>query len=263
MTAPERETLLEVRNLTKRFGGLIATDDVSLSIYRHEILGLIGPNGAGKSTILNMLSGTLRPSSGKLYFNGEDITGTPAHRLSMKGISRVFQGNVLFRNLTAQENVFTAMHDRTGRGYLGSLVGSRFSRGLEATMNAKALEILQLLGLADCAKEVALNLPHGKQRLLCLAVALAGKPDLLLLDEPVTGMNAREVQEMLAVIRMLREEQGVTCIVVEHNMQAVMSLCDRIAVISYGAKIAEGTPAEISRDPLVIDAYLGVEHNVA
>jgi branched-chain amino acid transport system ATP-binding protein len=263
MNETQPQALLVISGLTRRFGGLVACRDVDLTVYQNEILGLIGPNGAGKSTILSMIAGTLRPTKGKLVFKDENITRFPADRRSMKGIGRVFQGNVLFRNLTVQKNVLLGMHDRTRRGFWGSLVGSRYSRGLEKTMEAKASEVLELVGLADKADEVALNLPHGKQRLLCLAVALAGGPELLLLDEPVTGMNAEEVSEMLSVIRMLKREKGITSIVVEHNMRAVMSLCDRIAVISYGEKIAEGTPEEISQDLAVIEAYLGADQDVA
>lgn len=262
MSGHEPQVILGMQSVSKRFGGLIATNDVSLSVYRGEILGLIGPNGAGKSTILNMLSGTFAPSEGRIFYKDKDITGSPPHKMSMMGVTRVFQGNVLFQNLTSEKNVLIGIHGRTARGFWGSLVGSRYSREVEQAMIVKVGEILSLVGLSDVAQELAHNLPHGKQRLLCLAVALAGEPELLLLDEPVTGMNATEVAEMLRVIKMLQSEKGITCIVVEHNMSAVMRLCDRLVVISYGSKIAEGPPAEVCQERCVIEAYLGAEDGV-
>jgi branched-chain amino acid transport system ATP-binding protein len=253
--------LLNIRNLTKHFGGLVAIDDLNLDVNQGEILGLIGPNGAGKTTVLNMIGGSMWPTKGSCIFKGENITRLPAHRISQRGISRVFQGNVLFRNLTAMRNVLIGSHMRTSAGFISSIFSSSKSHKLEEAMQAKTREILELVGLADKADELAINLSHGNQRLLCLAVALASDPELLLLDEPVTGMNAEEVSAMLALIRRLRDKEGITSIIVEHNMKAVMSLCDRIAVVSYGAKIAEGTPTEITTSPVVIEAYLGAEQD--
>ena len=254
--------LLNICNLTKHFGGLTAVNDLNLKIYQGEIVGLIGPNGAGKSTVLNIISGAISVTKGMYTFKGKDITGLPPHRIAKKGIARVFQGNILFRNLTVMTNVLVGIHLRNNIGFLGSFFGSSYSRNLEKTMYEKAIETLVLVGLSDKADELAINLSHGNQRLLCLAVALASDPELLLLDEPVTGMNAEEVSAMVSIIRMLTDKKGITSIVVEHNMRAVMSLCDRIAVISYGTKIAEGSPEEITKNPTVIEAYLGAEKNV-
>jgi len=254
--------LLNICNLTKHFGGLTAVNDLNLKIYQGEIVGLIGPNGAGKSTVLNMISGAISVTKGMYTFKGKDITGLPPHRIAKKGIARVFQGNVLFRNLTVMTNVLVGIHLRNNIGFWGSFFGSSYSRNIEKIMYKKASETLMLVGLSDKADELAINLSHGNQRLLCLAVALASDPELLLLDEPVTGMNAEEVSAMVSIIRMLTDKKGITSIVVEHNMRAVMSLCDRIAVISYGTKIAEGSPEEITKNPTVIEAYLGAEQNV-
>jgi len=254
--------LLNICNLTKHFGGLTAVNDLNLKIYQGEIVGLIGPNGAGKSTVLNMISGAISVTKGMYTFKDKDITGLPPHRIAKKGIARVFQGNVLFRNLTVMTNVLVGIHLRNNIGFWGSFFGSSYSRNIEKIMYKKASETLMLVGLSDKADELAINLSHGNQRLLCLAVALASDPELLLLDEPVTGMNAEEVSAMVSIIRMLTDKRGITSIVVEHNMRAVMSLCDRIAVISYGSKIAEGSPEEITKNPAVIEAYLGAEQNV-
>jgi branched-chain amino acid transport system ATP-binding protein len=254
--------LLNICNLTKHFGGLTAVNDLNLEIFQGEIVGLIGPNGAGKSTVLNMISGAISVTKGMYTFKGKDITGLPPHRIAKKGIARVFQGNVLFRNLTVMTNVLVGIHLRNNIGFWGSFLGSSYSRNIEKIMYKKASETLMLVGLSDKTDELAINLSHGNQRLLCLAVALASDPELLLLDEPVTGMNVEEVSAMVSIIRMLTDKKGITSIVVEHNMRAVMSLCDRIAVISYGIKIAEGSPEEITKNPTVIEAYLGAEQNV-
>jgi branched-chain amino acid transport system ATP-binding protein len=253
--------LLDIRNLTKHFGGLAAINNLNIHVDQGEIFGIIGPNGAGKSTVMNMIGGSIKPTSGACIFKDENITGLPSHRISQKGISRVYQGNILFQNLTVLDNVIISTHMRNNSGFLGSLVGTRYSRNQDKNINKKATDILASVGLTDKIHELAVNLSHGNQRLLCLATALAGDPTLLLLDEPLTGMNTKEVSAMMSIVRMLRDEMGVTSIVVEHNMKAVMSLCDRIVVISYGSKIAEGPPKDVANNPIVIDAYLGAEQD--
>jgi branched-chain amino acid transport system ATP-binding protein len=254
--------LLEINNLTKHFGGLVALTDLNLNVHEGEILGLIGPNGAGKSTVFNMISGIFPPTRGICSFKGGDITGLPPHRIAKKGIARVFQGNVLFRNFTVLTNVLVGLHLHAKIGFWGSFFDTPYSHSCQEALHKRAMEILDLVGLSQKADELAANLPHGNQRLLCLAIALASEPELLLLDEPVTGMNAEEVSEMVSMIRKLRDERGLTSIVVEHNVRVVMSLCDRIAVLSYGKKIAEGLPKEIAANPAVIEAYLGAEQDV-
>ncbi len=254
--------LLDIQKLTRAFGGLLAINGLDMDVHQGEIVGLIGPNGAGKSTVLSMIAGALSPTRGKCFFKSEKITGLPPHSISKKGIARVFQGNILFHNLPVVENVILGSHMRSGRGYFSSLVNSTSSQKMEKIIYEKAMETLSLVGLHDKADDLAVNLSHGHQRFLCLAIALNSDPELILLDEPVTGMNAEEVAGMLSVIKMLKKERGISTIIVEHNMKAVMSLCDRITVISYGAKIAEGSADEISQNPAVIEAYLGVEQDV-
>ena len=251
--------LLEIRNLSKYFGGLAAIVDLSLNIYQGEILGLIGPNGAGKSTVFNVISGRYPRSAGTWIFGGEDITGFPPHRIAQKGITQLFQADVLFHNFTLVENVVAASYLNIGIGFWGSFWSTSYTHKRERALYKKAIEILEFVGLSHKKDETTSLLSHGHQRLLGLAIALPPEPRLILLDEPVTGMNAEEVKMMLDMIRKLRDERGISFILIEHNMRAVMSLCDRIAVLSYGRKIAEGIPKEIADNPAVIEAYLGAE----
>jgi branched-chain amino acid transport system ATP-binding protein len=251
--------LLEVRGLTKTFGGLHAVQDLSFDVEQGQIMGVIGPNGAGKSTVFNMICGSLKPTSGNLTFAGHDITGLAPYRAASLGIARVFQGNILFPDSTVIDNVVMGMHLHTQLSQFGFLVGGSKAKRREEALRARGMEILELIGLADQADQIASAQPHGNQRHICLGIALAAEPTLLLLDEPVTGMNAEEVETMLDTVRMLRRERGLTLIVVEHNMKAVMGLCDRIVTISYGKKICEGSPEQTCADPAVIEAYLGAE----
>jgi branched-chain amino acid transport system ATP-binding protein len=255
--------LLEVRGLTKYFGGLAAVSGLDFDVDEGEILAIIGPNGAGKSTVFNMICGSISPTSGTLIFRDENITGLSPHQIAKRGITRLFQGNVLFHNFTVVKNVLIGLHLHTQLGLFGFMFGSPSAHRREKVLYSKAMEILQWVGLAGEADKIVSSQPHGNQRLVCLAIALAAEPKLLLLDEPVTGMNAEEVSGMVALIKTLREERGMTSIVVEHNMKAVMGLCDRIVTISYGKKIAEGSPKEISANPAVIEAYLGAEQDAS
>ena len=252
-------TLLEVRGLTKNFGGLAAVSALDFDVNEGEILGIIGPNGAGKSTVFNMICGSITPTSGTLIFRGENITGLPPHQIAKRGITRLFQGNVLFPESTVITNVLIGLHLHTNLSLFGFLFGSAGARRREEKLYSEAIEILKFVGLANSANELAKSQPHGKQRLLGLAIALASKPKLLLLDEPVTGMHAEEVANMVNMIKLLRDEKDITCIVVEHNMKVVMNLCDRIVTLCYGKKIADCSPKETAENPAVCEAYLGVE----
>jgi branched-chain amino acid transport system ATP-binding protein len=253
--------LLEIRNLTRRFGGLIAVSELDLDISRGEIFGLIGPNGAGKSTVLNMIGGTLAPTTGKIFFDGKDITSLPPYRRARRGIARVFQRDVLFRSLTVLENVLAGSNLSSRPGLADIFIKTPSMLNREKEMYEKAMEMLRFVNLVQQADEMAINLPHGNQRALCLAIALATKAKLFLLDEPLTGMNSDEINAMVGMIKTLRDERGITSVIVEHNIKAVKGLCDRIAVLDYGKKIAEGSPQEVVTNPTVIEAYLGVEES--
>ena len=253
--------MLEIRDLDKHFGGLAAVSDLDLDISQGEIFGLIGPNGAGKTTVLNMIGGAFFPTRGKVIFKGEDITRFPPYRRAQRGIARVFQRNVLFRSFTVMENLLAGFHLHSRKSTTEIFYKNAAARNQERVEHEKAMEILKFVGLPEQADELAINLPHGSQRALCLAVALATEPELLLLDEPLTGMNAEEIATMMGMIRTLRDERGITSIVVEHNIRAVIGLCDRAVVLDYGRKIAEGSPKEVVENPEVIEAYLGAEQD--
>jgi branched-chain amino acid transport system ATP-binding protein len=254
--------LLEAIGLTRHFGGLVAVHDVNLNVHEKEIVGLIGPNGAGKTTILNMLAGTLKPNEGRVIFRDEDVTNLPPHRRAQRGIARVFQTNSIFQDIPVASNVRVGFHLNSETGLWKTFfTGNSYTNRREELLYEKTMEILRLVGIYEERDKIATSLPHASQRMLCLAIALATQPRLLLLDEPVTGMDAEEVDTMLSVIRTLRDEKGISSLVVEHNMRAVMNVCERIVVINYGRKIAEGSPGEIREDAAVIEAYLGVEEH--
>lgn len=250
--------LLEISGLTKYFGGLAAVEQFDMAVNEGEIVGLIGPNGAGKTTVFNLVTGVLRPTKGTLIFDGEDITGKKPHVIAERGIGRTFQLNPLFADFTVLENVSASFHLRPRSSWLDTYFNTATYRRNEAYILDQSLEILQLVGLDKVKDELAKNLPHGYQKMLGMARALAVKPKLLLLDEPIAGMNPDEIDFTITAISKT-QQQGVTIVLVEHNMR-IMDLCDRVIVINFGRKIAEGLPSEVRENTEVIQAYFGGEH---
>lgn len=250
--------LLKIRALTKRFGGLVAVDGLDFDLQEGEILGLIGPNGAGKTTVFNMITGTLRATGGEVLFQDKRIDGLKPSRIAQFGAVRTFQLTNLFSEMTVLDNVILGTHHRSGIGLWGALLSTKGTRKREMDAVGEADRILSFMDLRSQREMLAKNLPHGQQRRLELSVALAAEPRLLLLDEPLQGMNQDEVRDMLARISEIRKE-GRTILLVEHNMKAVTSICDRVVVLNFGRKIAEGAPQEVMLNAEVIEAYLGAE----
>lgn len=248
--------LLEVKNVSRSFGGLAALSEVSFDLNAGEIVGVIGPNGAGKTTLFNVITGFFPPKEGQIIFDGEDITKLKPHQISRKGVIRTFQADILFRELSVQQNVLAGLHIRSSGLHPRHIF---FSSSIIPKFETKiANEILEIVGLSQFKDYIAGDLPHGYQRMLGIGVALAAEPKLLLMDEPVTGMNSDEIRAVIELVRTLREK-GLAILLVEHHIKTVMEICQRVVVLNFGRKIAEGSPAEVRRNADVIAAYLGTE----
>lgn len=249
--------ILQVKEVTKRFGGLLSLNGVSLDVTESEILGIIGPNGAGKTTLFNVISGYLPPNSGQIIFDGQDITRLKAHEIAKLGIGRTFQASTPFKKISVLENVFTGYHMSYQTRIWSRLLRSPSARKEEEMLRQKAMEIIEFVGLAEHKDKNAEELSSGYLRLLAIAIALATKPKLMLLDEPVTTLSPSKIEMVMELITRVRD-LGTTVIIIEHNMRAIMDYCDRVVVLAYGQKLAEGLPHEIQENKEVIESYLGI-----
>ena len=255
----DNQPMLAVKQITRRFGGLVAVNEVSFDVHNQEIFGLIGPNGAGKTTLFNLITGLIEPSSGQIFAQAQLISHLKPHQIAAKGIARTFQNIRLFGELSALENVIVGRHLHTKSNFVTGILGLPQANQAEKQAKQKAQELIELVGLGDRVSEKAKNLSYGDQRRLEIARALALEPSILLLDEPAAGMNPNEKQVLSAFIRDLRTQFNLTIILIEHHVPLVMGLCDRIAVLNFGKLIALGQPEIVRNDPAVIEAYLGVD----
>ena len=249
-------TILKIKGITKDFGGLRALSSVAFNVQQGEILGLIGPNGSGKTTMLNVITGYLKTTAGNATYKGDLLTGLKPHQIAKKGVTRTFQLTSLFPELTVKENIICGLHLFSKSGFFGSLFQTKIYRKEENKLNQEVMDVLNFVNMHKKGDMIAKNLPAAEQRILEIAIALAAKPELLLLDEPASGMNLTEAAVTMQLIRSI-QQKGTTVVIVEHNMKVIMNLCSRIVVFNHGTKIAEGTPKEISKNEEVISVYLG------